>query len=93
MKKTYLTIALVCTFLQGCAKYEPVIDSVGRSGTFNEARATQITDDIIMCEKIADNNTTLLSNFNFWLTSSSMDTEYEHLVKNCLIGRGHSLLK
>lgn len=93
MKKTYLMTAIVCTFLQGCASYSPVIDSVGRSGTFDEARATQITDDIIMCEKIADNNTTILSNISFWFTSPLMDTEYEHIVKTCLKGRGHSLLK
>lgn len=93
MKKTYLTTAIVCTFLQGCASYTPVIDTVGRSGTFDKARATQITDDVIMCEKIADKNTTPLSNFSFWLSSPTMDTEYEHIVKTCLTGRGHVVLK
>jgi hypothetical protein len=45
MKKTILTIGLLCTLLQGCA-YKPIIDTAGRSGTFNKDKAKEITNDI-----------------------------------------------
>ena len=56
MKKTILLIAILVTLLQGCA-YKPIIDSNGRSGTFNEDKANQITNDIILCEQLAEKNT------------------------------------
>ena len=92
MKNILLVAILVC-FLNGCAKYQPVVDSVGRSGTFDESRAEQITDDIIMCEQVAKTNTTFLGNINHWILSPKAETQYKHIVKTCLLGRGHSLLK
>ena len=74
---------LVCSLLNACAKYEPLVDTVGRSGTFDESRAEQITDDKIMCAKLAEDNT----------SSPKAETEYEHIVKTCMEGRGHALLK
>jgi hypothetical protein len=56
MKKTILTIGIFALFLQGCA-YKPIIDTAGRSGTFNEDKANQITNDIILCEQLAEQNT------------------------------------
>ena len=56
MKKTILTIGIFTLFLQGCA-YKPIIDTAGRSGTFNEDKANQITNDIILCEQLAEQNT------------------------------------
>ena len=92
MKNILLVAILVC-FLNGCAKYQPVVDSVGRSGTFDKSRAEQITDDIIMCEQVAKTNTTFLGNINHWILSPKAETQYEHIVKTCILGRGHSLLK
>jgi len=91
--KNILLIAIAVTFLNGCAKYQPVVDSVGRSGTFDESRAEQITDDIIMCEQVAKTNTTFLGNINHWILSPKAETQYEHIVKTCISNRGHSLLK
>ena len=34
MKKTILTLGLLCTLLNACA-YKPIIDTAGKSGTFN----------------------------------------------------------
>lgn len=102
MKKTYLTIALVCTFLQGCA-YSPIIDSGGRSGTFNEDKAHKITDDIILCEQLAEKHTNQMVEsykvvHNWYLRPSTLwlmpKAEYtrENLIRECLTLRGHAVL-
>ena len=41
MKKTLLVIMVIS--LAGCA-YNPIIDTGGRSGTFNQSKAEKITD-------------------------------------------------
>jgi len=91
--KKLLLIAISVTFLNACSTYKPVVDTVGRSGTFDKSRAEQITDDIIMCEQVAKTNTTFLGNINHWILSPKAETQYEHIVKTCISNRGHSLLK
>lgn len=102
MKKTILTYAIFVTFLQGCS-YKPIIDSNGRSGTFNNSQAENITNDIILCEQIAENNTNVLVEsykvvHNWYLRPSTLwlmpKAEYnrEKFIRNCLKNRGHSLL-
>jgi hypothetical protein len=102
MKKTILYTMLFMTLLQGCA-YKPIIDSNGRSGTFNEDKANQITNDIILCEQIAEKNTNQVVEsykvvHNWYLRPSTLwlmpKAEYtrKKLIRNCLINRGHSLL-
>tara|TARA_A100001388_G_scaffold275340_1_gene260685 strand:+ start:310 stop:591 length:282 start_codon:yes stop_codon:yes gene_type:complete len=93
MKKMYFMTILLCSLLNACAKYEPLVDTVGRSGTFDKSRAEQITDDKIMCAKLAEDNTSFLGNIIFWVESPKAETEYEHIVKTCMEGRGHALLK
>jgi len=92
MKNILLVAILVC-FLNGCASYQPVIDTGGRSGTFNESKAERISDDIILCQELAKTNTTFLGNINHWILSPKAETQYEHIVKTCINNRGHSLLK
>jgi len=102
MKKTILYTMLFMTLLQGCA-YKPIIDSNGRSGTFNEDKANQITNDIILCEQLAEKNTNQVVEsykvvHNWYLRPSTLwlmpKAEYtrKKLIRNCLINRGHSLL-
>jgi hypothetical protein len=78
-------------FVQACA-YKPVIDSAGRSGTFNKPKAVEITNDLQHCKTIAKENTTFISNIFHWSLSPTMDTKYESLVRKCLNNRGHSVL-
>jgi len=93
---------LVCTLLNGCA-YNPIIDSNGKSGTFTEDKANQITNDIILCEQLAEKHTNdLVESYkvvhNWYLRPSTLwlmpKAEYtnQKLVKNCLTNRGHSVL-
>jgi len=100
--KTILLIMLSLSLLQACA-YKPIIDSNGRSGTFDKSKAENITNDIILCEELAKKNTNQLVEsykvvHNWYLRPSVLwlmpKAEYTNkkLVKNCLTNRGHSVL-
>ena len=102
MKKTILLCGLCYLLLQGCT-FKPIIDSNGRSGTFNNSTAENITSDIIICEQLAKNNTNdLVESYkvvhNWYLRPSTLwlmpKAEYtnQKLVRNCLTKRGHSVL-
>ena len=91
MKKMYLMTILVCTLFKGCAKYDPIIDTKGKS-KFETSNASDISNDIILCEKLAKNNTTLLGNINFWILSPRAETQYTDMYRKCLEGRNHNVL-
>ena len=91
MKKTILTLAISCTLLSACA-YKPLIDTSGRSGTFNNDQAKEITNDIQHCKTLAKENTTFVGNIIYWSLSPTMDTKKESLTRKCLTNRGHSVL-
>ena len=91
MKKTILTLAISCTLLSACA-YKPVIDTAGRSGTFNNDQAKEITNDMQHCKTLAKENTTFVGNIVYWSLSPTMDTKKESLTRKCLTNRGHSVL-
>ena len=52
MKKILLIAILFVTFLNGCAKFEPIIDTKGKS-KFETSNASEISNDKILCEKLA----------------------------------------
>ena len=100
--KTILLIMLSVSLLQACS-YRPIIDTAGRSGTFDSDRANQITNDIILCEELAKKNTNdLVESYkvvhNWYLRPSTLwlmpKAEYTNnkLVRNCLKGRGHNVI-
>ena len=90
MKK--IGLLLIFLILSNCANYKPVIDTAGRSGTFNEDKAKEITNDRQHCEYIAKKNSSFLGNIVYWIESPSAETKYESLYKKCLNNRGHSVL-
>ena len=89
--KTILLCGLLATLLNACA-YKPIIDTAGRSGTFNSDQAKEITNDEMHCEKLAKDNTNFISNITFWALNQNMDTKYESIMRKCLTQRGHSIL-
>ena len=91
MKKTILTIAIFVCLLQGCA-YKPIIDTAGKSGTFNTDQAKEISNDLQHCKTMAKDNTSFVGNILYWSLSPTMDTKKESLTRKCLINRGHSVL-
>ncbi len=63
MKKTILTLGLVCTLLNACA-YKPIIDTAGKSSAnFNEDQAKEITNNVQHCKTIAKEILLLLVTF------------------------------
>ncbi len=85
-------LTLFFGLLTSCASYKPLIDTAGKSGTFNEDKAKEISNDIQHCKEIARENTNLLSNLSFWTMSPTAQTKYEDIYRKCLINRGHSVL-
>ena len=77
--------------LTSCA-YNPVIDTAGRSGTFNKDKASEITNDIQHCKMVADSNSSFIGSIIFWVESPTAETQHESIYKKCLINRGHSVL-
>ena len=90
MKNKLLIATLVC-LLQACS-YKPIIDTAGRSGTFDQDRANLITDDTLHCKTLAKDNSNFVSNILYWSVSPTLDTKYESIVRKCLTKRGHSVL-
>ena len=87
MKKMLCVLIL----LQACV-YKPVVDTAGRSGTFDKSQAVELTNDLQHCETIAKKNSNFVSNILYWSVSPTMDTKYEALTRKCLENRGHSIL-
>lgn len=89
-------------FVQGCA-YKPIVDTNGRSGTFDYSKSDQITNDLQHCKVLAKDNTSSVVeagkyvwNYYFragtlWL-SPKAEYAYPKLYRNCLTGRGHSVI-
>ena len=91
MRKTVMLVIISILLLQGCARYEPIIDTKGKS-KFETSNASDISNDIILCEKLAKNNTTLLGNISFWLISPKAETKYTDIYRKCMLGRNHQVL-
>lgn len=90
MRKTFWLILLML-FVTNCA-YKPVVDTAGRSGTFNQSKAVEITNDKQHCKTIAKENSDLISNVAYWLIDPNSNTKYEAIYRKCLSNRGHSVL-
>lgn len=102
MIKTYTTIA--CALMMTACSYKPVIDTAGRSGTFTEDKAREITNDIQHCEQLVDQhiNRTWDSTqqaVNWYFSTASLgiiprkESAYRSAVRRCLTNRGHSVIK
>jgi hypothetical protein len=90
MKKiVYLLVLGIC--LTNCA-YNPVIDTAGRSGTFDSDKASEITNDLQHCKMLAKSNSSFFENIIFWIESPTAETKTESIYRKCLNNRGHSVL-
>ena len=59
---------------------------------FETSNASEISNDKILCEKLAKNNTTFFGNINFWILSPRAETQYTDMYRKCLEGRNHVVL-
>ena len=85
-------LTLFIGLLTSCASYKPLVDTAGRSGTFDEDKAKEISNDLQHCKQMAKDNTNITSNISFWLMSPTAQTQYEDIYRKCMINRGHSVL-
>lgn len=102
--KLLISVSIFYALLSGCTHYSPVIDTKGRSGTYDISRSDEITDDLITCKSLSKENTNMLMesgkyvwNFYFrpatlWL-SPKAEYDYNKIYKNCLTGRGHNVIR
>ena len=99
-----LIYATLFVLLVGCGtSYKPLHDSFGQSGTYDETKAKNYTNDLIICKKIAKDNTNktieagkvgynwLIRPQLLWLVDKAEYKE-RNIIKNCLVNRGHSIL-
>ena len=102
MKKG-MSLSLILLSLTNCSTYTPIIDSKGRAGSWNEARATEITDDIHNCRMLADQHLSNSTEAQAWIidnilrpaslgvVSKAEDTK-KNYIKKCLAGRNHNVI-
>ena len=98
-----ILLSLVIISLTSCSTYKPIIDSKGRAGTWNEARAVEITDDIQHCTMLADQHLSTSTEVQAWIIDnilrpaslgvvSKADDTRKNYIRKCMINRGHSIL-
>jgi len=85
-------LTLFFSLLTSCASYKPLVDTAGRSGTFDEDKAKEISNDLQHCKQMAKDNISITSNISFWLMSPTAQTQYQDIYRKCMINRGHSVL-
>jgi len=100
MKKLILIASSL--LLANCA-YNPKVDTVGRSGTFDKSRAEQLTNDLVICRNIVDENVNYFvegyAYVHNWVIRPQtlfivpkMEYKEKKYMDNCLTGRGHSII-
>ena len=89
--KKIIPIIIFVILLTCCAKYEPVVDTKGRS-KFETSNASEISDDLLHCKHLAKKNSSFWGNFGYWLSSTDGSTKYENMFKKCMEGRNHQVL-
>ena len=102
MKKTMLMCAILVTLLNACVP-NIVVDTKGRSGTFDFSRAEDLTNDRIICEELVKENVNLVVDYSRYAFAKYIELGTIGLIKadelkskkinrECLKGRGHSTL-
>lgn len=99
--KTLLGLLLILV-TSNCA-WKPIVDTKGRTGTHNSAQAENLSDDIKLCEMIAEENTNKVVEvgkgfYNYFIRPQTLwlspEAKYdrENYMRNCLRGRGHNVI-
>jgi len=102
MKKTILISTILVSFLNACVP-NVVVDTKGRSGTFNYSTAEDLTNDKILCEQLVKDNVNLAFDYSRYAFAKYVEIGTIGLIKadelkskkinrECLKNRGHSVL-
>ena len=100
--KRYFLLAVFLTLLQACVP-KMVIDTKGRSGTFDYSRAENLTNDKIICQQLVKDNVNLVFDYTrFAFTKyveigtigliKSDELQSKKIYRNCLKGRNHNVI-
>ena len=102
MKKNILLVSLFLCLLQACVP-KMVVDTKGRSGTFDYSTAEDLTNDQILCEELVKENVNLVFDYTRFAFAKYVELGTVGFVKadelkskkinrECLKNRGHSIL-
>ena len=100
--KKILLLAVFATLFQACVP-KMVIDTKGRSGTFDYSRAEDLTNDKIICQQLVKDNVNLVFDYTrFAFTKyveigtigliKSDELQSKKIYRNCLKGRNHNVI-
>tara|TARA_R100001163_G_C5039542_1_gene178000 strand:+ start:276 stop:584 length:309 start_codon:yes stop_codon:yes gene_type:complete len=100
--KKILLLAVFATLLQACVP-KMVIDTKGRSGTFDYSRAEDLTNDKIICQQLVKDNVNLVFDYTrFAFTKyveigtigliKANELQSKKIYRNCLKGRNHNVI-
>ena len=100
--KRIIFIGMVCTFFSACVP-SVVVDTKGRSGTFEYSRAEELSNDRILCEELVKENVNLMVDYSRFAFAKYIELGTIGLIKadelkskkvnrECLKNRGHSTL-
>ena len=100
--KKILLLAVFATLLQACVP-KMIIDTKGRSGTFDYSRAEDLTNDKIICQELVKDNVNLVLDYTRFAFTKYVEIGTIGLIKanelqskkinrECLKNRGHSIL-
>ena len=102
MIKRILRLGILLSLLNACVP-SIIVDTKGRSGTFDKSNAEELTNDRIICNQIVKENVNLTYDYSKFAWKKYIDIAPIGLIKadelkakkikrNCLKGRGHSTL-
>jgi len=100
--KNIMGVIVSFTLLTNCSTHL-IVDTKGKSGTFNKSTAHELTDDRILCNQIVkDNVNGAFDNTKFLYTKyieiatlglvKAKERKATKINRNCLKQRGHSVL-
>ena len=100
--KNIMGVIVSFTLLTNCSTHL-IVDTKGKSGTFNKSTAHELTDDRILCNQIVKNNVNgAFDNTKFLYTKyieiatlglvKAKERKATKINRNCLKQRGHSVL-
>ena len=100
--KKILLLVVFATLLQACDP-KMVVDTKGRSGTFDYSRAEDLTNDKIICQQLVKDNVNLVFDYTrFAFTKyveigtigliKSDELQSKKIYRNCLKGRNHNVI-
>tara|TARA_R100001440_G_scaffold174_4_gene551 strand:+ start:1182 stop:1427 length:246 start_codon:yes stop_codon:yes gene_type:complete len=79
--KKILLLAVFATLIQACVP-KVVIDTKGRSGTFDYSRAEDLTNDKIICQQLVKDNVNLVFDYTRFAFTKYVEIGTIGLIKS-----------